>query len=109
MSEQPFTSLLDTFDHVVVLMLENRSFDNLLGYLYSEQYPVPAGEQFEGVDGKRLSNPIPAPWQFKDKNGTQVTQVLVGPIIPPSNDRNLTEFCPPYPDPGEDYPHVNTQ
>ncbi|WP_428979165.1 alkaline phosphatase family protein [Flavobacterium cupriresistens] len=25
---------LDTFDHIVVLMLENRSFDNLLGFLY---------------------------------------------------------------------------
>ena len=24
----------DAFDHVVVLMLENRSFDKLLGYLY---------------------------------------------------------------------------
>lgn len=28
--------------HVVVLMLENRSFDNLLGWLYSEEQP----EQF---------------------------------------------------------------
>jgi phospholipase C len=33
-SEKQFTNVLDTFDHVVVLMLENRSFDNLLGYLY---------------------------------------------------------------------------
>ena len=24
----------DHFDHLVVLMLENRSFDNLCGYLY---------------------------------------------------------------------------
>ena len=28
---------LDHFDHVVVLMLENRSFDNLLGYLYQQE------------------------------------------------------------------------
>ena len=27
---------LETFDHVVVLMLENRSFDNLLAYLYED-------------------------------------------------------------------------
>jgi hypothetical protein len=27
---------LDGFDHVVVLMLENRSFDNLLGFLYPQ-------------------------------------------------------------------------
>ena len=44
------------FDHVVVVMFENRSFDNLLGRLYQP------GEvaSFEGVLGKDLSNPIPA-------------------------------------------------
>ena len=43
------------FDHVVVVMFENRSFDNLLGRLYEP------GEvaSFEGVVGKDLSNPIP--------------------------------------------------
>ena len=42
-------------DHVVVLMFENRSFDNLLGRFYEP------GEvaSFEGVLGKELSNPIP--------------------------------------------------
>ena len=44
----------DAFDHVVVLMLENRSFDNLLGYLY-EAGRAPRGQAFEGVDGKQLS------------------------------------------------------
>jgi phospholipase C len=43
-------------DHVVVVMFENRSFDNLLGRLY-EPGEV---ESFEGVIGKDLSNPIPA-------------------------------------------------
>ena len=42
-------------DHVVVVMFENRSFDNLLGRLY-EPGEV---ESFEGVIGKDLSNPIP--------------------------------------------------
>lgn len=104
-SEKQFTNVLDTFDHVVVLMLENRSFDNLLGYLYSQNYPVPPGQQFEGVDGKNLSNPIPLSWQFKDRNGTLVTGVPVARI----KDVDLTSISPPYPDPGEDYPHVNTQ
>jgi phospholipase C len=103
--EQPLTNVLDTFEHVVVLMLENRSFDNLLGYLYSREYPVPPGKRFEGLDGSNFSNPIPAPWQFKDKNGAPVTEVLATPI----SDLDLTKFSPPYPDPGEDYPHVNTQ
>ncbi|WP_226646826.1 hypothetical protein [Microbulbifer variabilis] len=43
------------FDHIVVLMLENRSFDNLLGYLYGPE----ENAGFEGVSGKNLSNPIP--------------------------------------------------
>ena len=30
---------LDLFDHLVVLMLENRSFDNLCGYLYEHDEP----------------------------------------------------------------------
>jgi len=91
---------LGTFERVVVLMLENRSFDSLLGYLYSKEYPVPPKMQFEGVDGKKLSNPIPTEWQF---NG--VNEVPVGPI---ENIKN-TDPAPPYPDPGEDYPHVNIQ
>lgn len=36
--------------HVVVLMLENRSFDSMLGYLY------PAGSNFDGLTGQE-SNP----------------------------------------------------
>jgi len=44
------------FDHVVSVMFENRSFDNLLGRLYEP------GEvaSFEGVIGKDLRNPIPS-------------------------------------------------
>ncbi len=43
-------------DHVVVLMFENRSFDNLLGYLY-EPWEKPS---FEGVSRRNLTNPIPS-------------------------------------------------
>jgi phospholipase C len=45
----------NALDHVVVVMFENRSFDNLLGRLYQ---PGEVGS-FEGVTGKDLSNPIP--------------------------------------------------
>jgi phospholipase C len=104
-NNKPITRVLDTFDHVVVLMLENRSFDNLLGYLYSRDYPVPPGAKFEGVDGKGLSNPISADWQFNDATGARVTSVPVARIA----GVDLTRTSPPFPDPGEDYPHVNTQ
>ena len=97
---------LDTFGHVVVLMLENRSFDSLLGYLYSQQYPVPPGQTFDGVDGKNLSNPIPASFQFKGKNGVPVTEV---PVARNTIAGQPLSYATPYPDPGEDYPHVNTQ
>jgi len=31
------TNQLGVIDHVVVLMLENRSFDHLLGFLYADR------------------------------------------------------------------------
>lgn len=80
-------SLLDTFDHVVVLMLENRSFDNMLGYLYENG--VPSGKQFAGVVGNNLSNP--------DESGN---------AVPVSQGY---DFHQPYPDPGEVYDHVTEQ
>lgn len=45
----------NALDHVVVVMFENRSFDNLLSRLY-EPGDVAS---FEGVIGKDLSNPVP--------------------------------------------------
>ena len=51
----PTADRSQALDHVVVVMFENRSFDNLLGRLYGP------GEvaSFEGVVDKELSNPIP--------------------------------------------------
>ena len=42
-------------DHVIVVLFENRSLDNVLGHLYGPE----DGKTFEGVIGKDLSNPIP--------------------------------------------------
>ncbi|GAA1147431.1 alkaline phosphatase family protein [Microbacterium natoriense] len=81
------------FDHIVVLMGENRSFDNLLGYLYTPE-TVPAGETFDGLAFGTHSNTAP--------DGTVVeAHVYQGPT-----DRIMSL---PDPDPGEEYPHVNTQ
>ena len=79
-------------DHVVVLMFENRSFDNLLGRLYEP------GEvaSFEGVIGKELSNPIPE-WA---EHGADRS------VVPYGVAKNMNT---PDPDPGEEYQHVNTQ
>jgi phospholipase C len=79
-------------DHVVVLMFENRSFDNMLGRLYNP------GEvaAFEGVLGKNLQNSIPA-WA---EHGADRKFVPYGVA---------TNMNTPDPDPGEEYPHINTQ
>jgi hypothetical protein len=85
---------LETFDHMVVLMIENRSFDHMLGYLY-EPGEVPRGQTFEGVAGKNLSNPIPADALDAER---EVVLVQKGYVVDNPN-----------PDPGEEFPHVNTQ
>src|SRR5262249_25170727 len=38
-------------DHVIILMLENRSFDHFFGF-----FPPSAGQQIDGLAGKNLSN-----------------------------------------------------
>ena len=43
-------------DHIVVLMLENRSFDNLLGWLYDDEAPRDE-QKFEGLNWN-LWNPL---------------------------------------------------
>ena len=43
-------------DHIVVVLFENRSLDNVLGHLYGPG----DGKTFDGVIGKGLNNPIPA-------------------------------------------------
>ena len=80
-------SLLDTFEHVVVLMLENRSFDNIFGYLY--QNGVPDGKHFAGVVGNNLTNP--------DEKGNPVPVSI------------QTNFHEPFPDPGEEFDHITAQ
>ena len=46
---------LASIEHVVVLMLENRSFDHMLGFLYADQGNVsPAGQPYDGLTGSRV-------------------------------------------------------
>ena len=42
-------------DHIVVVLFENRSLENMLGHLYGPE----DGKNFDGVIGQNLSNPIP--------------------------------------------------
>jgi phospholipase C len=82
----------NALDHVVVVMFENRSFDNLLGRLYEP------GEvaSFEGVIGKNLTNPVPEWAEHRPEDGTVRYAVAA-------------TMNTPKPDSGEELPHINTQ
>ncbi|WP_225095151.1 alkaline phosphatase family protein [Streptomyces sp. CoH27] len=47
----PDNTRLGQIDHIVVLMEENRSFDHMLGFLYSGRQ-TPSGKPFEGLTGQ---------------------------------------------------------
>lgn len=79
-------------EHIVVLMLENRSFDNLLGWLYDPGNAPPFSvvpTDFDGLSGKNLSNPVP--------NGRDVPA------------RKTFDSRGPQPNPGEPFEHVYSQ
>ena len=79
-------------DHVVVVVFENRSLDNVLGRLYAPG----DGKTFEGVTGKDLTNPIPE-WAEHGADRKVVPYAVA------------TDMDSPNPDSGEEYPHTNTQ
>ncbi len=79
-------------DHIVVVLFENRSMDNLLGRLYG-----PAdGKTFDGVIGKDLRNPIPE-WAEHGADRKTVPYTVA------------TDMDSPNPDSGEEWFHTNTQ
>ena len=51
----PKLDMGNVLDNIVVVLFENRSLDNALGHLSGAE----DGKTFEGVIGKKLSNPIP--------------------------------------------------
>ena len=79
-------------EHVVLALFENRSFDNVLGHLYGPE----DDKTFEGVIGKKLSNPIPI-WAEHGAERKVVPYTVA------------TDMDSPNPDSGEEYFHTNTQ
>src|SRR6516164_9079045 len=80
-------SQLQSINHIVVLMLENRSFDCLLGTLY------PTSNSFEGLNGTE---------QNPDASGTPV-------VVWNSPGTDETTMRIPNPDPGELWTDINMQ
>ena len=85
---------LASVNNIVLLMLENRSFDHMLGFLYSGQGNIsPAGQPFDGLTGTE-SNP--------DATGAAVTVSRIEPTTP-------NAYFMPGADPGEGYMATNDQ
>ena len=85
---------LSSVQHIVHLMLENRSFDHMLGFLYADSGNVsPSGAAFEGLTGTE-SNP--------DGSGNPVTVYKIDPTAPGA-------YFMPGADPGEGYANTNSQ
>ena len=79
------TRLGDSFQHIVVLQLENRSLDNLLGYLYPNDQS-PRGQSFNGVSTRSLSNPIPSYAPESERGNVPVSKSfgLLNPVYDPA-------------------------
>ena len=85
---------LSAIDHIVVLMLENRSFDHMLGFLYADAGNMsPTGQPFEGLTGTE-SNPV--------AKGPSVKVFKVKPT-------GKYAYFMPGADPGEGYSATNSQ
>jgi len=85
---------LAAIQHIVVLALENRSFDQMLGFLYTDAgNKSPTGQPYEGLVGNE-TNPGP--------NGKPVS---VFKILPTTKNGYFMPGC----DPGEEYEQVNQQ
>src|SRR6202042_709134 len=90
----PGSNSLSSIQHIVVLMLENRSFDHMLGFLYANAGNVsPAGHAFEGLSGIE-SNP--------DDDGSPVSVFKIDPTA------EYAYFMPGA-DPGEGFSATNSE
>jgi phospholipase C len=85
---------LDSINHIVVLALENRSFDHMLGFLYDQDNNQPRrGQQFDGLTGNE-TNP--------DADGKLVTITKITNQTP-------NAYWYPLCNPGEGFENTNQQ
>lgn len=97
-------SILPQIKHIIVLMLENRSFDNMCGWLYkqgtalqpSQFLPPSSPQQFNGLKSSYF-NPVSEDYFSGKSNETY-------PVFDQANATNM-----PDPDPEEGFDDVNIQ
>jgi phospholipase C len=91
---------LANIEHVVVLMLENRSFDSMLGWLYERDAPalnIPAAKPGDEYRGMQCVDPD------KFLNTALNGRLTAKPT------RGVQGFSVPDVAPGEEFDHINTQ
>jgi phospholipase C len=100
--------ILPQIGHVVVLMMENRSLDNLLGWIYppgsmpAQVLPAGSSPDYDGLNPS-LSNSDPR------VNGGQPVTVSNGTTGWIYESGTISQWAVPSPDPGEEFDHVTTQ
>jgi len=88
------TNQLSAINHIVVLMLENRSFDHMLGFLYQDRNNVSlAGQPFDDLTGAESN---------LNSNGESVKVFPITSATP-------NAYFMPGADPGEGYAAANEQ
>ena len=86
--------MLGSVDHIVLLMLENRSFDHMLGFLYAKEgNKSPSGAPFEGLTGDEANPAL-------DGRPVRVSAASM---------RRPNLYYLPGSDPGEGYTATNVQ
>ena len=104
---------MEAIEHVVVVMMENRSFDNMLGFLYADQGNVPplnlptlSPTAFDGLLPCDISDAFwnPANPDFFSTPGTAAQKVFAS-----SGTTGPEPFTVPNPDPNELFSNFNFQ
>src|SRR5665213_2567227 len=97
------STIQDKIDHIIVVMLENRSLDNLLGWLYADTGNVPAhnvpkqnSPTYDGLVKNKYWNRAPV-------NDPGAAKVYAAQGVTTYPDKT------PYPDPGEVCPYMYEQ
>jgi phospholipase C len=95
---------LSNIDHIVVCMFENRSLDNMLGFLYTpsdlpkQNIPPQNPPTFDGLA-------FGGPWTNPDSDGTDVPASMPTTQWPTAMNKHVV----PSPDPGEPFDDVREQ
>jgi phospholipase C len=106
-------SNLAKIQHIVVVMLENRAFDNMLGFLYADQGNLPP-RNLPSLDHASFDGLLPpaspdAFWNPANADFFSTPGTAPDKVFASSGTTGTTPFTVPTPDPSELFPDFNFQ